>query len=74
MQPEIMTGPAPFFRHQAGGLQDLQVLRHGGTRDRKLSRQLADGTGLLAQQVEDRLTSGVRKGAEQQASVSHALP
>ena len=69
-----MPGAAPFFVHQARGLQHLQMLRHCGTADRKLARELADRGWPPAQQVQDGLAGGIGEGRQQLLFVSHYLP
>lgn len=44
-----MARAEAFFFHQAGGLQYLQMLRDGGTADRELGGQFADGERPLPQ-------------------------
>jgi len=69
-----MPGAAPFLVHQACGLQHLQMLRHCGTADRKLARELADCGCPPAQQVQDGLAGGIGKRRQQFLFVSHDLP
>ena len=66
-----MTRAAAVFFHQAGGFQNLQMLRDGGPSHRQTRGQLADGSRPLTQQVQNRLAGGMRKRAQQLHSVSH---
>lgn len=66
-----MARAPPFFFHQAGGLQHLQVLRNGGTADGKTAGEFPHGGGLPPEQVENGLAGGVRERAEHLPSVSH---
>lgn len=71
IKPEVVASPTPFLFHQPHGLQDLQMLRHRGPANGKMIRQLADGRGLLSQQIENRLTRGVGERPQHLPSVSH---
>jgi len=74
VQPEIVPRAAPFFLHQSGGLQGLQMLRYGWAGDRKVASQLADRRRALAKEIDNGLARGMREGAQQLPSVSHTLP
>ena len=69
-----MTGAAPFFFHQTGGFQHLQMLGDRGTADRKPPGQFADGRGPPPQQMEHCLASGIGKGCQHLSLVGHTLP
>jgi len=68
-----MAGATPFFFHQAGGLQHLKMLRHGGAADGKPISQFADCGRALSQQVENGLAGRIRERGQQLVSVSHTL-
>lgn len=68
-----MARAAPLFLHEASEFEHLEVLRDGGTADRKAAGELADGGRPAPEQVDDRLTGGVGERAEHLPSVSHTL-
>ena len=74
IETEVVPRAAPFFFHQTGRFQCLQVLRYSRTRHRKLSCEFAYGGWLLPEQVDDRLPRGMGEGGQQFRSVSHILP
>jgi hypothetical protein len=49
IQAKVVASATPLFFHQADGFQHLQMLRYGGTADRKLSSQLTHGRWPLSQ-------------------------
>jgi len=68
-----VASAAPFLFNQTSGFQHLQMLRYSRTAYRELGGQFTHRGGTLAQQIEDRLTSGIREGAQQFRFVSHNL-
>ena len=73
IQPEIVPGSSTLLVNQPDGFQHLQMLRNGGAADRKLTRKIPHSGGPLTQQIQDCLSRGVRKDAQQLACVSHTL-
>ena len=69
-----MTGAAPFFFHQTGGFQHLQMLRNSRTADRKPIGEFTYRGGSPAQQMENRLPGWIREGSQQLSLVGHTLP
>ena len=69
-----MPGAAPFFFHQTGGLQHLQVLRYSRAAYGKLLGELAHCRGPLPQQVDNTLPGRVGERAQHLPTVSHTLP
>jgi hypothetical protein len=63
IEAKVMASATPFFLHQADGFQHLQMLRYGGTADRKLGSQIADRGRPLSQQVENSLAGRIRERA-----------
>ena len=68
-----MPGAAPVFLDQAGGLQDLQVLRHSRTADRQTAGEFTDRRRLAAEQVEHGLARRIGERPHHLPSVSHTL-
>lgn len=64
------TGSLVPGGHEVRVLQDLQVLRDGGTADRQLARELADGAGAIGEPLEDRPPRWVGERGEPLRSVS----
>ena len=59
--------------HQAGFLQHLQMLGYGGSRDRHVVGDLADGSRPVAQSLEHRPAGRVGKCRKDSICVSHRL-
>src|SRR5579863_2704069 len=49
---------------EAGMLEDLEVLRDGGTRDGEMTRELVDGEGAGSELLKDGHARGVGEGIE----------
>jgi len=60
--------------HQAGALQNLEVLGHRRAGDRQLARELADGPRPLAEQLEDRASGRIPECRERLGLVSKHEP
>ncbi len=70
VEPVDPTRPGRLFRHEPCRLQHLEVLRHRGTTDRQLVRQLTDRSWSLGQAFEDRPS---RRIAERTPHLSRAI-
>lgn len=68
-----MARATPLFLHQASEFEYLEVLRDGGTADRKAAGELADGGRPAPEQVDEGLTGGIGERTEHLPSVSHTL-
>ena len=60
---EIAGAPRAVL-HQAGVLQDLEVLADGGPADRQLAGQFADGAGTVPQALQDAAPGGIAECIE----------
>ncbi len=73
IQPEIVARAATLFLHQAGGLENLKMLRYGGPAHRELIGEFADRRRLLAEQMEHRLPGRIGESPQELPCVSHTL-
>ena len=68
-----MARATPLFLNEAHELEHLEVLRDGGTADRKAAGELADGGRPAPEQMDEGLTGRIGERAEHLPSVSHTL-